>query len=154
MPRDLAVSFDAASRRFDLVLDRATRNLALDRTPASAMIMSVLSDRRARDDDDFQTAADPTAPPLLDPKRGWWADFMDPLGRSLGSRLWLLQRAKQTEATRRTAETMAAEGVADLEKDRGLSMLVAARWGQQRGLLLLLVRAGATEISVTRGVAA
>ena len=64
MPRDLALSFDAASRRFDLVLDAAARNLALDATPASAMIMSVLCDRRARDDDDFPSPADPATPPL------------------------------------------------------------------------------------------
>ena len=92
MPRDLALSFDAASRRFDLVLDAAARNLALDATPASAMIMSVLCDRRARDDDDFPSPADPATPPLLDPKRGWVADFIDPLGRRLGSRLWPLRR--------------------------------------------------------------
>lgn len=145
MPTDLALRFDPQTQRLDLVLENG--NLALDSTPVSATLMAVLSDRRARPDDDFPRAADPTRPPLLDPKRGWWADFMDPRGRQLGSRLWLLRRAKQTEATRRFAETAAAEALADLEADRGLSFTVAARW-LDRGRLGLLIREGGTTLSL------
>lgn len=146
MPVDLALRFDPQTQRFDLAL--ANGNLALDSTPASATLMAVLSDRRARPDDDFPKATEPTRPPLLDPKRGWWADFMDPRQRQLGSRLWLLRRAKQTEATRRFAEAAAAEALADLEADRGLSFVVAARW-LERGRLGLLIREGDTALSLT-----
>jgi phage gp46-like protein len=149
MTADLALSFDPQAQRIDLAI--AAGNLAIDRTPVSAMLLSLLCDRRARIDDDYQAPADPAHPPLLDPRRGWWADFLDPTQRRLGSRLWLLRRAKQTEATRRLAESAAAEGLADLERDRGLPMTVAARW-TARGRLGLLASAGAAQVSVAVGV--
>lgn len=153
MPRDLRLSFDAASRRFDLVIDAATGNLAIDSTPASAMLLSVLSDGRARSDDPYPMPASILSPDQIDPKRGWCLDCLDALGRRLGSRLWLLARAKQTETTRRSAEAMLAEALGDLERDRGLSVLVAARW-LRSGVLGFVARAGDTEVAVTRGVAA
>lgn len=55
---------------------------------ATAMLISLFTDRVAAQDD---VIPDGTSNP-----RGWWAD--DP-GNPVGSRLWLLSRAKQTTAT-------------------------------------------------------
>lgn len=154
MPADIALTFDPVARRLDLAL--AGGNLVLDQTPVSALLAALLCDRRARRDDDIEAASDPALPPLLDPKRGWWADFMDPLGEALGSRLWLLARAKKSEAVRRFAETAAVEALGPIEAARGLSISVAARWldapgGNTPGAggrLGLLVREGAASMTV------
>lgn len=53
----------------------------------TAVILSLLTDRRANDDD--------AIPGGVDDKRGGWMDtFLDVEGDQFGSRLWLLERAK------------------------------------------------------------
>jgi len=51
----------------------------------TAVLLSLFTDRAALPDDPLPTGADD--------RRGWWGDAM------LGSRLWLLRRAKQTTET-------------------------------------------------------
>jgi phage gp46-like protein len=69
-------------------------DLAADNGLETAAIISLFSDRRARDDD-----------LLLDvdniDKRGWWGDDVLPIveGDKIGSRLWLLLREKTTPET-------------------------------------------------------
>lgn len=67
----------------------------------TAVIISLFTDRRAKDDDEL--------PDSKGSKRGWWGDaFMsDPIG----SRLWLLSRAKQTQANVIRAKDYAKEAL-------------------------------------------
>lgn len=60
---------------------------------ATSVIISLFSDRRADPDD---VIPDGSGNP-----RGWWGDTPD---RRLGSKIWLIERAKQTEDTRQRAE--------------------------------------------------
>ncbi|PKP89692.1 MAG: hypothetical protein CVT77_17235 [Alphaproteobacteria bacterium HGW-Alphaproteobacteria-16] len=108
---DLALRFDPASWSADLVLDGGA--LATDNGLASALVVSLFSDARARADD-------PLPQPGSDP-RGWWGDAFnaDPADR-IGSRFWLLTRAKLTEDTavrardilREALDWLVADGVA------------------------------------------
>jgi phage gp46-like protein len=91
---------------------------------ASAVLLSIFTDRRARPDDQL--------PDVLD-KRGYWADA------DWGSRLWLLEREKQTEQTKNRAIGYVKEALQWLIAD-GLAKTVEVQADWVRtGLLGLLV---------------
>lgn len=86
---------------------------------ATAVIISLFTDRRADPDDEIPDASGD--------RRGWWGDT----GRTrpLGSKLWLLERAKQTEQTRQRAQDYAADALAWLIEDGVAAAVdVVAAW--------------------------
>lgn len=112
MAFDLAFTYDAQARRADLAW--GGRDLVLSASLATPAILALLCDRRARPDDPLPMEPAPLlAPEGLNPRRGWCGDALLRTGR-LGSRLWLLERAKRTEVTRRRAEAYALEALAGL----------------------------------------
>ena len=74
---------------------------------ATAVVLSLFTDRRAEPDDGV--------PDGTDDRRGWWGDGL--ADRPLGSRLWLLSRAKATRETRLRAIEYAQEALAWLVDD-------------------------------------
>lgn len=89
----------------------------------TAMLLSLRTDRRAKDDD------------LLPDERstdrgGWWGDELD--DEPLGSRLWLLSRSKATEETLRNAEEYAYEALEWLVLDGVAERLTVAAMKAQR----------------------
>lgn len=67
----------------DIVVSDGT--IQVDDGLEAAVLISIFSDARARDDDDMTG--------LSKDKRGWWADtFADATGANTGSRLWLRKR--------------------------------------------------------------
>lgn len=93
----------------DLVLDAG--DLAADRGLATAVIISLFTDARARPDDRLP---DPTGG-----RRGWWGDAAPAevggrvlTGDRIGSRLWLLAREKTTPETVARARTYIREALA------------------------------------------
>jgi phage gp46-like protein len=114
----------------------ATGAVADDSGLATSVILSLFCDRRADADDELPEPAG------LDAKRGWVGDALAlgpsaSLGDRIGSRLWLLSRAKQTDETLRLAEDYAREALDWLVTD-GLAADVAivAEW-IARGVLAL-----------------
>lgn len=110
----------------------ALGSLASENSLSSAVILSLLTDRRAKPDDrlpDDSGARSIVVPP---DRRGWVGDVMaDIPGDRFGSRLWLLHREKQTEETRRRAEGYALEALQWLIDDQiADSVKVAAEWTQ------------------------
>lgn len=90
----------------------------------TAVIISLFSDRRAEADDEI--------PDGSDDRRGWWAG-------SIGSRLWLLARAKETPDTLARARAYAIESLQWLIDDGvATAVEVTAEWAQ-RGVLALHV---------------
>ncbi len=74
-------------------------------------------------------------------RRGWWADAYreDPSENPLGSRLWMLKRAKQTTETLRKAEDFALEALEFMTRPSlgiARSVEAAASW-LRSGILLL-----------------
>lgn len=105
---DIALIFDPDSQTADLAI--AGGGLATDDGLLTAMIISIFTDARARDDDPLPFAgAD---------RRGWWGDIGndDPNDR-IGSRLWLMAREKLTEATATRVRDMVREALAWLVED-------------------------------------
>ena len=149
---DVALQYDPVKRCCDLVFNG--RDFALDYTPGSAMLFSILAERRAANDDVLpDTVPDYTAPSTFIARRGWCGDFLDALGRLTGSRFWLLRRAKATEETRRSAEVYFAEALIWLETERNLAVQITVRWVKP-GVLGILARCGKASLSLSRAVAA
>jgi phage gp46-like protein len=103
MPADVRTAWSpvTAPLRGDWLL--APPGLATDHNLESAVLLSLWTDASARDDD--------VIPDGTDDRRGWWGNWERPETIPLGSRLWLLDREKATEETRRRAEEYAAEAL-------------------------------------------
>lgn len=133
---DAALIFDPATRRADLALG-ADGDLLLDETPATPMLISLGTDRRAEPDDALPAGIDALkAATSFVARRGWVGDALDASRRRIGCRIWLLDRAKQTETTRRFALAWAEEALAWAESELGRPALVSAQW-LRRGMLAL-----------------
>jgi phage gp46-like protein len=92
---DIALVFDQLTLSADIVVENG--GLRMDPGLTTAVIMSLFSDQRA-DDDDPVDAGVPGGG-----RKGWAGDLLEPPGRRLGSKLWLLQRAKMQEGGQDTA---------------------------------------------------
>ena len=75
----------------------------------TAILFSLFSDAQARADD--------TIPDGTDDRRGWWGE------PSLGSRLWLLDRSKLTQAVALKAENYASDAVQWLIEDGAVAAI-------------------------------
>jgi phage gp46-like protein len=106
---DIALAWDLAAGAADMVVDGP--DLRRDDGLETAVLISLFTDRRAHDTD--------VIPDGTDNRRGWWADaFAETPGDRIGSRLWLLDRAKPTATTRQRLEDYAREALAWLTEDQ------------------------------------
>lgn len=93
--------------RFNLKLENG--DLKGDAGLETAVTISLFSDRRIRPDELLPGETD---------KRGWFGDTLSEIeGDQIGSRLWLLARAKRTLETLRLAEDYAREALEWLVSD-------------------------------------
>ena len=98
---DISLTWDVAQSRADISFGFGDVTTGNDL--ATAVLLSLFSDRLANADD--------TIPDLSSNRRGWWADDASTEEGKIGSRLWLLDRAKEIEATLRAAEDYEREGL-------------------------------------------
>ncbi len=89
MAGDLKILWDTTYFEGDLSFSIVDQDLEMDEGLATAVIISLFTDRRAEDDDILPDSNN------MD-RRGWWGDLVSPvvLGDQIGSRLWLLERSK------------------------------------------------------------
>ncbi|QNO00914.1 tail protein [Serratia phage vB_SspM_BZS1] len=80
----------------------------------TAIIISLFTDRVARDDDDIDG----------DDRRGWWGDADEE--NDIGSRLWLLRRQKLTQSVAQKAEDYSREALQWLVDDGVVSSFSVA----------------------------
>lgn len=119
--------FDPVRRRADLAFDGT--DLILDLTPATTMLVSIGSDRRAYPDEELPDVnTNDYAPNRLNARAGYPGDALDAQGRLIGSRLWLLKRRKQDEPSRQLAENATAEALAHFETDHNMPVTVTVRY--------------------------
>lgn len=113
--------------RIDLVTD--ARGLLTEDTLRSAVLISLFTDRRAARDDALPDAQ-PQPSVLPANRRGWCGDALaDVRGDLYGSRLWLLDRTKQTEETRRRAIFYGEEALQWMIEDgHVVAVTVEAEW--------------------------
>lgn len=151
---DIAVAYDPVTHRCDLVFNG--RDFALDSTPASLMLLTLGSDRRAHTDDvlpDSVSETNPANPGTLMARRGWPGDALDPQGRLSGSRWWVFQDAKATEATRRNFEGATTEALGPAAAARNLVLQVTVRW-IRKGVLGVRARLGRTTVALNQSLTA
>ncbi|BCF96641.1 hypothetical protein PPGU19_012100 [Paraburkholderia sp. PGU19] len=94
---DISITWDASNGRGDWTMNGPV--LATGNDIETAILISIFSDRMAEPDD--------VIPDGTNDPRGWWADDEVPIG----SRMWLLQRAKQTGTTLQRAYDYLAEAL-------------------------------------------
>ncbi|SHJ69368.1 Mu-like prophage protein gp46 [Roseomonas rosea] len=111
MEGDFAIVWDAERTQGDW---QFTANGELLTAPAleTAVMISLFTDARAADDDKLPAGSTD--------RRGWWGNTVDQ--QPIGSRLWLLRRAKREPETLRRARRYIEEALAWLVEDE-----VAAR---------------------------
>ncbi len=87
MPGDIKISWDSILIKGDFLFE--DNDLVSDDGLQTAAIISLFTDRRARDDDALPDT-------VLGDRRGWWGDLASPEVEEdeIGSRLWLLEREK------------------------------------------------------------
>jgi phage gp46-like protein len=114
------------------------QGIVLETTLQSVILISLLSDGRANSDDlpDDRGSGNLWS---VD-RRGWCGDSIltDQNRQKIGSRLWLLSRAKKSEETRRKAIEYAHQSLQWLlDKGHILSLDIQAAWQDGSGYLLL-----------------
>lgn len=107
-------------------------DLATEDSLRTDAIISLMSDRRARADDQLPEGG-------VD-RRGFWGDAWAVVpGDQLGSRLWLLSREKELPETLRRAREYAEEGLAWMIKDGIATSVEVVASVPRSGVLLLEV---------------
>lgn len=94
---DITISWDDAHYRGDWTMSGPVLTTGSDLQ--TAILISIFTDRMADPDD--------VIPDSSNDPRGWWADDDVPIG----SRMWLLKRAKQTTQTLQRAYAYLAEAL-------------------------------------------
>lgn len=112
---DIALTWDLESNRGDWSMDGPA--LATGNEPQAAVLISLFTDRMAQPGDVIPDGSG-------DP-RGWWADDDVPIG----SRLWLIQRSKQTPETLQKAYDYIAEALQWLISDGVVAQFdISVQW--------------------------
>lgn len=126
---DLALRFDATKLACDLTI--ADGDLVVEASPLTPMLVSLLTDGRARPDDTLPSGVSPLAAPMSwDERRGWVGDALDRAGRRIGNRLWLLDREHEDDDTRRRAEIYATEALSWAEIEYGITPEIEVAWAR------------------------
>jgi phage gp46-like protein len=146
---DLGLFFDAATRRADLALGSDWQPV-LDETAVTPMLVAIGSDRLADPDDPLPAGRSELNQPALAARRGWPGDALDASGRRLGSKVWLLDRAKATEETRAMFEFWLREALAWAVAE-GRLVKIAVSW-ERPGLLGFAVAVDGTELAARRSL--
>jgi len=148
---DLALAYDPTARRCDLVFGE-DGDLAIDETPVTPMLLSIGLDRRAAEDDPLPAGrSDWLVEAAEGARRGWAGDALDPRGELSGSRLWLLDRAKETETARLLYLMWLEEAVSWTAYELDRPAETEAEW-LRPGVLGWRVRMGDTTLDMTRRI--
>jgi phage gp46-like protein len=136
---DIATIWDIDAGQGDWLVDGP--DLARNDDLQTAVLISLFTDRRAAPDD--------VIPDGSENPRGWWGD--SGRTRPLGSKLWLLDRAKQTEETRLRAKDYVEDALAWLIEDGiAASIIVEAEWQRAKflGVRIVLFEPTGTQLRV------
>lgn len=106
---DVGLTWSLSELEGVISFNPGANDLVGDNGLVTAVIISLFTDARARDDDKLPDILYSDDFPN---RRGWWADFSSSRpDDSVGSRLWLLSRSKNTTENLRLAEDYAREAL-------------------------------------------
>ena len=91
----------------DIQITDDNRNLIRDPGLETSVLISLFSDQQADEEDQL--------PQANGNRRGWWGDTLD--NTSIGSKIWLLERAKITDETTTILKQYTEEALAWLIED-------------------------------------
>lgn len=149
---DVALIFDPDTRTADAELG-VDGDLLLDETALTPMLISLGSDRRARPDDELPQGRDAlNVSSSFVTRRGAVGDALDAYGRRTGSRLWLLERAKQHELTELFVQDAAREALRWVGAETDAPAQISVSW-PRRGWLALVCRVAETELELMQKAA-
>lgn len=114
MTTDIKIRWDTNLMEGDFIFEN--NDLVTDEGLATAVLISLFTDQRASDEDDIPNAN--VNQNYID-KRGWWGDVVSPVvdGDEIGSKLWLLERAKTTDENLAAAEEYATDALEWMKDD-------------------------------------
>lgn len=125
---DVALIYDPQTLSCDLAIG-SDGDLVIDETPITSMLLSVELDRRAALDDELPVARDAFLMQAgIDVRRGSACDCIDPDYARIGSRCWLLERAKETEETRLLFTMWLEEALAWVIRETGKLPTITVQW--------------------------
>ena len=139
---DLRTVFIDLEHGIDLALDAAL--LSEDDGLETAVILSLFSDARAKDDD--------ILPLGQTDRRGWWGDaYPAATGDTLGGRMWLLRASKQLQQSLNDARGYAEEALAWLVEDgvaRRVEVETFIPRDEVMGMLVRIHRPDGTQVPI------
>ena len=138
---DLTLGFDQTTGLCDLVFDGV--GFPFDATAATPLLISLGTERRADPDDvppGTLSNADTYGGGTPSARRGTPLDALDAQGRFMGSRLWLLDDAKELPETRLDAIGYVTEATQWID-DLGVATAADASWISGT-MLAILAQAG------------
>jgi len=131
---DLALVYDPDGRCCDLAIG-ADGDLVVDVTSITPVLISIGLDRRAALDDPLPAGRTVfLAPASFSERRGWPGDALDPAGERIGSRLWLLDRAKANDTTLQLFTMWLEEALAWAEPETGEPPEIEVQWAARQTL--------------------
>ena len=147
---DIQVAYSATLRGCDVVFNGT--DFALDATPASVLLLSLLAGRRAAPVDTRPTPVpDWWTPSSSTARAGYPGDALAPSGALAGSRLWELERRLADDQARQDCQDYIAEALTPLETQRGYAMQIAVEYVAPQ-ILGYRVRAGSTTIQLKKAL--
>lgn len=133
---DFALEFDPILGCADIVVSGG--GFEVHRGLETAVLLSLLTDRRANEDDQLTDGETDFGTGDL---RGWWGDEFQPLpGDEYGSRLWTLRRSKLTEETLASLQEIVSES---------LDWLVQRSIAASVDVVVEVVERGRADVTVT-----
>lgn len=146
---DFALQYDPQSLSCDLVIGD-DGDLVVDETPATPLLLSVELDRRAAIDDELPQGRDVFLAQQTG-RRGSVCDCVDPMFELIGSKCWLLDRAKETEQTRLLFEMWLKQAVQWVKRETGEEAKITVKWIRPQTLQWRVV-VGDFSVSKTRRI--
>lgn len=137
-PTDITIFWDSANNRGDWATQGPV--LATGNDLETAILVSLFTDRMAAADDEIPDGSG-------DP-RGWWGDAGGTT--QIGSRLWLLRRAKQTTETLQRAYDYIAEALQWLIDDGVVAKFdITVEWtrASMLGAMVVAYQQDGTQVS-------
>lgn len=122
---DLALTQDGRGN-FDIGINPLTGDFLLTDGFDTALVMSLFCERRA----------DASEVPTAELRHGWWGNTVGPEGFEIGSKLWLLDQARKTQATLNKAIDYARDSLQWLVTDGHLVSVDVSAEFTVRGITL------------------
>lgn len=150
---DAALEFDPLTNQCDFSLGD-DGDLLLDTSSITPVLMSVGLDRRADLDDELPIGRTKfLAPQSFSERRGSPCDALDTNGELAGSKCWLLDRAKETEATLLLYRFWLNQSLEWAKDELNEPAEIDVKW-LSNGFLGYRVRVGDAAINIARPVGA